>query len=773
MPPTRGQSAHVRAPCEGSAGRPTERLRRWSVVAALLLCAAGITVYANSFRGVFLFDDTHAIVANPHIRHLWPIWGAAGHPPSRLLVNVSLAVNYALGEYDTRGYHAFNLAVHVAAGLLLLGVVRRTLTSRPLRARFGRAALPLGLLTALIWLVHPLQTQAVTYVIQRAESMAGLFYLLTLYCAIRAFGSAHRRRWYAAAAVACGCGMATKPVMVTCPLLVLLYDRTFAAGSVREALRRRRGLYWALTGCWVILLVLVALSPASETAGFGMQRIRPWEYALTQPGVLLHYLRLTFLPIGLCLDYDWPVAHDPGDFLPQGLIVALLLAGALWAVGRNRPAGFAVGWSFLILAPTSSIMPLGDAAFEHRMYLPLAGIVALVVLSAYRLVEKAAEKLGPRSLARHGVIGLTAVLVSAVIAALGWATINRNRGYHTAARMWRDVLAKRPDNARAHYGLAVAFDKQGRDDQAMLSYRRAIECNPRYADAHNNLAVLLAQRGSFLEAAEHYRQALSARPNETETRFNLALALLKLGRLEEAANHYRKGLPTDPRNAVAHNNLGVALDRLGQRDAAREEYALAVRLAPDYVEARGNLAAALAASGQIHQAIGHYRRALEQRPRSPRVHFRLAALLTREGEHAQASRHYRRAIRLRPDWPAALNNLAWLLATSPQDALRRGPEAVALAERACELTGRANPRMLVTLAAAYAESGRFPDALDVLAEASECSAEEREEHLRAAIRAHRRLYEQGRAFRATGPADRRPPATQATRASRERPAELR
>ena len=214
----------------------------------VLVIAAGLFAYHDSFTGAFVFDDVPSIPENATIRHLWPIWQCLSPPhgdrvtvEGRPLINLSLALNYALGGYNVWGYHALNLTVHILAGLTLLGIVRRTLLQPALRERFGTAANELALVVALLWTLHPLQTESVTYIIQRAESIVGLFYLLTVYCFIRAVDSPQCRLWYSLSVAACALGMASKEVMVSAPVMVLLYDRAFLSGSLRPRTASRGG----------------------------------------------------------------------------------------------------------------------------------------------------------------------------------------------------------------------------------------------------------------------------------------------------------------------------------------------------------------------------------------------------------------------------------------------------------------------------------------------------------------------------------------------------
>ncbi len=318
--------------------------------ATIALCTAA--AYANSFAGAFIFDDTHDIVENAAVRNFWspaPRSTAnaenpgSGHP--RPVVILTFAANYAWSGLHTWSYHVVNLAIHVLAALTLFGIARRTMLS-PACAPLHDAALPLALVIALVWAVHPLQTQAVAYIVQRYESLMGLFYLQALYCAIRAAGGRHAWLWQIGSVIACLLAMGCKEVAVSAPLVVLLYDRAFLAGSFRGALRARSPLYLGLAASWLVWLpVYLSLSGGGgQWAGSGAKAT--WlQYALSQPGVILHYLRLCFWPSGQCFDYDWPVAQDAAAIVPPAAILLALIGLTLWSLWRWPAWGF-LGASF-------------------------------------------------------------------------------------------------------------------------------------------------------------------------------------------------------------------------------------------------------------------------------------------------------------------------------------------------------------------------------------------------------------------------------------------
>ena len=655
---------------------------------------AGLLAYHNSFFGPFVFDDIPHITENPRIRQLCPPWDLLS-PPSPALINarpvvdVSLAVNYAFGGDNVWGYHALNLTIHILAGLTLFGIVRRTLRQPPLRERFGTAADGLALATALIWTVHPLQTESVTYVIQRAESIMGLFYLLTLYGFIRAAASPRPQRWSWLGVGACALGMASKEVMVSAPLMVLLYDRTFVSGSFRESWQRRWPLYLGLSATWILqgLMVVSAGTFAKASVMAQHASVTRWEYLLTESGVILHYLRLAAWPYPLCFDYyGWPLAGTGRSILLPTLVMAILLGATVWTCKTNSAWGVLGAWFFLILAPSSSIIPLDSPAYEHRMYLPLAAVVTGMVVVAYVL--------GKRLLRRRTGSVLGWVACGFVVVALAVLTIQRNRDYISDIALWDDTVAKCPQNPRAHHNLGFALSQIGKFQEAIGQYEQALRLEPEYveahhnlgfalaqigkiqeaigqyeqalrlepdyAKAHNNLGVALSQAGRVAEGIAHYEQALRIKPDYAEAHYNLATALEQTGKIEDAIGHYEQALRIKPDYAEAHYNLGNDLLREGKVNDAIAHYEQALRIKPDYAEAHSNLGAALVQTGQIEDAIAHYEQALRIKPDYAEAHSNLGAALEQTGRVPEAIQHYVQALRLRPDLAAARNALARL-----------------------------------------------------------------------------------------------------------------
>ena len=766
---------------EGWAGR------RRVLLAGVIIIAAGLLVYCNSFGGTFVFDDGGSIVENPNIRQLWPIWDVFDAQPGqtvagRPVLSFSLAVNYRISTLNVWSYHLFNLTIHILTGLLLFGIVRRTLLSEGLQERFGQASTSLALICSLVWLVHPLQTGSVTYIVQRAESMMGMFYLLSLYCAIRGFSSPNSRRWYAAAITACALGVGTKEVAATIPLMILLYDRIFVTRSFKETLARRWGFYVGLGCTWVLVGALAWFAPRGGSVGFDDPNLTSWVYAMTQCKIIVsHYLKLIFWPVGLTLDYGWPIAKNFTEIAPYAVVLGGLLAGTVLAIWRRPRLGFLGVWFFVILAPSSSFLPiLTEIAAEHRMYLPLAAVVVAVVLGIYSLGKhllarsvnlgqqrgKLAARLG------YGLAGLVVVL-------LGLGSAGRNDVYQNSFSIWDNTLANRPNNYRAYNNRGLAYRDQGNHDQALRDFTTSIGLKPTYAKAHNNRALehsdngdhelamrdfneairldkkfykayinrsleysdigeddlaiqdlnyaiklnptywqaysnrgfTYARMGKYDLAIRDFNLALEIDPANIDIYGNRAMAYWDLGKFERAFADLNKAIKLDPQNALGYNNLGFAYLRNGDYDLAIANFDQAAKLDPESIKAYNNRATAHAKNADYASAVRDLRKSLELDPEDPLTHKQISQALKHIGMAKQAITHYRRALELKPDWPEVLNDLAWILATHKDPEIRNGQQALQLALHACQLENYKVFAVVDTLAAAYAETGKFDQAV--------------------------------------------------------------
>jgi tetratricopeptide (TPR) repeat protein len=574
--------------------------RRHVRLAAAAIVFIGALAYSNSFAGRFIFDD-RTILEDASIRQLWPPWTAMFSPNNvaRPVIGLTLAINYRISGLEVWSYHLLNLLIHLLAALTLFGIVRHALRSGRMRPRFGTAATALAASVALVWAVHPLETQSVTYIIQRGESLMGLMYLATVYAVTRAAQSAGKR-WGVAAVIACAVGMATKPVMATAPIMALLFDVIFITGSLKTSLRRRWALYATLGSTWIILAATIAApTPADWSVGFKMKSLTPLEYLQTQFGVIVHYLRLAVWPDALVLDYAWPVARTASAIMPFAAIILGLIAATVWALVRRPAVGFLGAWFFLILAPTSSVMPIADLAFEHRMYLPLAAVVALCIIGGYRISQALIARY-TQSTAQRKQIGqfVGAGALAIIIAALASSTFLRNTYYQSEIVMWADIVKKRPANARAHNNLGMFLAERGQYGEALAHFDEACRLNPDDALAKNNLALTLANQGRIAEAIPLYLNALQRKPDYTDAHFNLGRALAAQGDLEAAKAHFIDTVKLDPTYGEAYFGWAMALKKQGRAAEAVEPLRRAIELRPNWVEALNELTLILAAHAE-------------------------------------------------------------------------------------------------------------------------------------------------------------------------------
>jgi len=614
----------------------------WKVwLAGLVIILMGWLAYSNSLLGGFEMDDHWSIQDNQSILHGW---SEAWNPPNdgrtvsgRPLLNLSFALSYHLSGLSPWGYHAVNLAIHFLAALILFGLVRRTLELPDFAEYYGRSALLLSLSVALLWMLHPLQTESVTYLSQRAESLMGLFYLLMLYCLVRSVQSPCGWLWQSLMMGACLLGMLCKEVMATAPLLALLYDRTFIAGSFAKAWQHRWKLYLALGCTWLPLVWLVDMAGnRGQSVGFGLG-VNGWEYAWLQLKVVVDYLQLSLWPHPLALNYGDRMPKTDSMIIFDALIIAMLAAGTLWALWRRPPLGFAGAWFFAILAPSSSIVPIvTEPMAEHRMYLPLASLAVLAVFGLWECW-------------RNWTWGL----LLAWIVALGVLTYERNGDYQSMVTLWQGNIASLPDVAVLHKTLAVAYFNSGRKEEALQEDAASIRLNPLDSATELNWGVHLEDGGQVEQALEHFRRAVALDPDYTAARTLIGITLLKTGHIPEAIAELQTVLHLEPDSPEALINLGNAYNYAGQPEVALRYYQNAARGEPDSADVHFGLGNTLVLLGRLDDAIGEYKICLKLRPKSPEAHYSLGLALARSGRLVEAINQYQIALTALPDFPPA------------------------------------------------------------------------------------------------------------------------
>jgi tetratricopeptide (TPR) repeat protein len=682
----------------------------------VLLAAAVAMVYARAVDTPFVFDDRVSIVDNPSIVKLWPLLGAPESPgplnPSRNrptagrpLVNLTFAFNYHVGRLRPAGYRLVNLVVHLLSAAVLASIVRRTLWLARFAGRWDRAAWRVSFLVALVWAVHPLASEAVVYVTQRTELLMALFYLLTLYASLRywtADSPPARMAWLGIATVACLSGMASKEVMVSAPLVVMLFERTFLVDSLR-ATARSWPLYAGLALGWVLLFVLNYAAPRGGSAGFH-HGLPAYVWWFTQAKGLLLYLKLAVWPWPLSIHYAPAYLRTPAVAWPWLVAVALLATGTLVLLWRRHPAGFVAASVWLVLSPTLIVPIVTEVAAERRMYLPLAGLIALALVGAYRITS------GRRPVG-GGRVFVVAGLVLAVV--FGLVTVRRLEAYRTPVTLWQDAVLHQPDDAVAHDNLGTALVDEGRSPEGMAHFEQALRLEPGDSAAHNNLGALLTGIGRPEEAIVHLRQALVLDPDEPKSRvhMNLGNALLHTGEAGEAITHLEQAVRLQPDDADAHYNLGGALFTVGRFQDATRQFEQSLRLKPDDAEALDNLASAHLRLGAREKAVAYYRHALALKPDFAQAHSNLGAALVALDRPDEAIEHFRRSLQLDPRSAGAHYNLGQVLLDTG-----RPREAVAAFEDSLRLDPD-NPSARLQCAIAYARTNRPDEAIAMAREA--------------------------------------------------------
>ncbi len=638
--------------------------KRFAFVAAGLLALCAALAWSNTFRVPFLDDDIPSILQNPAVKHFWPWWEVlAERQPNlgaRPVVLLSLAANHAISGFRPWSYHVVNLIAHILAAWVLFGVARRTIPlSRRLPVRGSTADL-LAFFIALAWALHPLQTQPVTYVIQRCEVFMGLFFLLALYLAVRGWQSDRPGPWHLGSVAACVLGMGCKEVMAVAPLAVLAWDRVFMGRGLKRSLSASPALWAGYGAAWAFLAFLLVTVPdvhTLETRG-ALSHTRA-GYLITQPEVVLHYLRLALWPRGLSYSYGWEVSTPARALLPALAVLGMVLASA-WGVWRKKPLGFAGLWVFLILFPSSGMVPLNLMAAEHRMYLSLAAVIAVAVAGGHALARRVAA--GTRM-------------------SLGAAAHERNKVYADPVTLWADSTAKRPENFRAFTNLGVTLLERGDKARAMEPFVRAVALAPDFPEGQYNLGSLLAMEGRNDEAEEHLRRALRLKPGLVMAWVNLGKVALAKGDPPAALQCLDRAVALEPQSPNARMNRGIVLKALGKAEEGAREMHLAAVLDPALPQVIVARALAVEGEGDLAQAEALYREAIRTFPVWQDPWLNLGILQARRGRTAEAVKTLGRAVELSPRDPEAWYNLGVAM-----DLARNAPGAVDAFRKAVALS---------------------------------------------------------------------------------------
>jgi tetratricopeptide (TPR) repeat protein len=570
----------------------------------------------------FIFDSRSNIESNPHIRisKITPdeLADAAFQSPSkqRPLPNISFALNYYLHGYNVVGYHVVNILIHISAGFFLYFFVKSTLRTPALRSRY-RNDMWISFFTAAVWMIHPLQTQSVSYIVQRMNSLCAMFYILSilLYARFRLSGQQRNKWWLFSGCILTGVlSLASKQIAVTLPVFIVIYEWYFFRDLDFKWLKNHIPL---LTGCLLLAAVIALALLGSNPLDRILQEYRGRDFTLaqrllTEPRVIIFYISLLLWPhpSRLNLDHDFTLSSsltDPLTTFFAILTIAALIGLAVATAKKQRLFSFCILWFFGNLVIESSIIAL-EIIFEHRVYLPFMAFSLIVALVAYRWVK-------PR--------WLQAVLLGALVTVGAVWTYERNAVYSDRITFWQDCVNKSPRKARPYNNLGVALADRGHHKEAIEKYRKALQIDPQYPDPIGNIGLSLAEQGKVEESITQFLKALEIKPNDAKTLNNLGASLVVMQRYTEAVQHLSKALTLAPYYAQAHNNLGVALQRQGRLEKAIDHFSIAVKLDPDYAIAYNNLGTVLANQGRFEEAIAQFSAALKINPAYKRARLNL------------------------------------------------------------------------------------------------------------------------------------------------------
>ncbi|MGD1020934.1 MAG: tetratricopeptide repeat protein [Verrucomicrobiia bacterium] len=668
------------------------------VVGAVLIILLTVVAYLPVLRCGYIWDDDAYVTQNPlltapdGLEHIW----FSAHRQSQYfpLVFTTLRFEHTLWGLDPVGYHSVNLLLHCINALLVWIVLRKL-------------ALPGAWLAAAIWAVHPVNVESVAWITELKNTQSTLFYLLALVAWMKFTDQQTGRPWrfYGLAFGLQTLALFSKTTACTLPaaMLLVLWLR-------KELIGWRRLMQVAPFMGLGVAMGLLSVWWEAHLGNYGEQldySFNGLDRVLIATHALWFYATKLVWPTNLAFSYPrWEI--DPRNPLQYTWLVGCVaIAMFLWrhrrALGRAPAA--AVVFFVAALSPLLGFIPLYTFRYafvaDHYQYV---ASIALIALFAGAVSSQAVTwQLG------HN---LRCTLSAALLLVLGALTWQQTRIYQDSETLWRDTFAKNAQCWMAHNNLGSVFLKEGEASEAIGQFEQAVRIKPDYAEGHNNLGVALVRLGRIQEAVVQYEQALRIKPADAKAHYNLGVALAQTGRIEEAIIHYGKSLQIDPTSAEAHYSLANALLALGKVPEAVAHYQQALAINPKYAEAHSKFGAALIVVDKAYDARGQ----LEE------------------------------ALRIKPDLAEAQNNLAWVLATLPPAQGGDPVRAVALAQRACELSGNRAPGDLDTLAVAYAAAGQFSEAVATARKAIDLARAAGQPGLVKEIAARLELYRSGRAY---------------------------
>jgi len=660
----------------------SERRRGYFIFLCLLFW--GIVIYSNSFFGSFHFDDEQCIVNNPAIRHIGDIISIWRYWPTRFVTFFSLALNYRGCGLHVFAYHVFNFLTHVATALLVYLFVLLTFKTPEVKkdriAAYGPWA---AFFISVLFLAHPVQTQPVDYIIQRATLLAAFFYMasLCLYVLARqkkeeGHASRQWKMFYAGSFCCALLSMFSKELAVTLPISICLYEYFFLKG------KRSSRIKWILPFLvilFVVPLTMLSVKMLSVSADhfketrrivWGFSEAAPIEYFLTQLRAFWTYVRLLFVPINQNLDYDYPFSSsvmDPAVSISLlGIIFVLYIAFRL--TRKYKLVSFGIflffvmfaPWFFVGLFPESNVMAMiNDVIFEHRLYLAVLAFGFFVVSGLFYFFND--SKIFKRIIPGRRISFAISILFLLSIF-YSFMTYQRNKIWENEVTLWSDVVAKSPDKARGYNNRGYAYLKQGRLDLSLRDFTRAIKIQPDLAKAYNNRAQVYFDKGDLDAALLDFNKAIEIQPDYAKAISNRAAIYLRKGRFDKALADYNEAIRIEPELSGIYNNRGNVYVKIGDLESAFSDYSKAIELEPQSPVAYNNRGLVYLKKGDHDKALSDYSKAIALEPGSAQAYNNRANIYLSKGEVARALEDYERAIKINPSLGDAYYNRGMLYA---------------------------------------------------------------------------------------------------------------
>ena len=618
-----------------------------AILCLILLSTA--LIYWKTLGYGYYFDDSH-IFERSHLISFSNLYdGIRRNRPFSFILWLAISTIWGL---KPSSFHGVAVVLHLLCGLSFYCMLRAIIKNT--RIGFGEFNPFAPLITSAIFLLHPLQTESVVYSFQAMSVLPtamSCFIAITCYVKYRSCGN----KFYLSAVFLLNFFASTsRESAIVLPVCLWIADWIFfCEGNVKESFRRWP-IYLGCLGISAATIAIGALSVSYSNAGmgFGYKLITPFSYLTTQFVVIMKYLRLFIIPFGQNLDHDIPVLYSLVSLKAILSLLALIgiLTSGLYSIKKNPMFSFGILWFFLFLSPTSTIMPIKDVIFEHRLYVPIAGLIISLVSIIKLLINKPL-------ICNLNINIIFRIVLILVVVTLGSATYFRLNVWENSFTLWSDVIKKSPNKAKAYNNLGYVFVKQGNVNKAIRNYVEALKIDPNYLHPHLNLGILLASQKKFNEAMSHYSEALRLKPDYDKAHYHLGNLLFELGNTEEAMTHYSKALKINPYSHEAHFYLGLALEKQGNLSESLAHYSEALRVKPQYVDAHNNLGNVLARVGRYEDAMNHYNKVLKIKPNSPETYNKIGLVLMKQGKTSLATDHFYRALKIDPNFVDAHYNL--------------------------------------------------------------------------------------------------------------------